>query len=1082
MCALSENTTKALEKRQLFLYNETNQFLKGVTNMPGDLTYFKRNAVNYYGVFLRGFDKGNPYKDKLTVVRKSYYESGLQTQKRKFTDMGEDGKVYKYNYTLNEDTALKWKVVNTANRVLERVPPQRDGDDYRVEIRDNFGKILKCIYFGPYHNWIKTKYYSSDSTEPVVELAYWDKNGMAAILKYTAGGDDNRPEVLHPCKVVEDQSLLQKIVDKLGVPEVSTLCSNGYVYFANDRIARRWERCCADPSLLDEGAYDSGFGAPYSETTGKKVDLTQTDDVIVPEKAAADSIVFDFGKDSDKPLPSRKLGINKPSEQPELPKLHSESLLGTDIYESNMGEPKRDVFDLLFSEEEKKKSAEEEKKLPDLSEKKDEIAALPDKDDTIGSGDEEDKLDEELLSDDDDDLDEGGSSIENITKEFDIPSASQRSYGYKRVRPIMGDDNADLGERAGMKTMEFMRQSLSEALGEPIENDKPTLAKKPEPITKKPEPAQAAAPVAPPEPGVNAPGGRLSPAKVIKTSTGDSYYYYGELNERGERHGKGRTSMHGDLTAYDGMYSHDKRDGFGAYYYSNGKICYIGDWSANRRNGVGISFKSKDRSMYVGSWENNCPVGIGVKFDENGNFKYIGKYEQGVLEGVGVSYLPDEEMLFVSRMEDEKPSQKGTLFDSEGNLLYHGTLVDGKRSGIGTQYNADGQVSYHGGWKDGMFHGQGVLSLPNGCRVSGSFVMGKIEGHAVFTTKRGKKLYEGEWVRNRFHGEGKKYDIKTGSWYSGRFAEGRPVGILSCFDRDGKLVYEGELRNELFHGAGVGYEDGEKVYDGEWKNGVRSGTGSEYKDGRVVYKGKFKDNVRRGIGTSYTPDGKLEYSGHWAEGRKDGEGLLYKDGKPYLAGNFSMGVLDGRVNEIKNGTVVKECIYSDGKCVYMREFTEDGLCVKYEGYVKDGIYEGMGCGFSQYGEKYFEGIFKGGKPFKSMKVRLQRLDDLPVRAKLIGSEYSRFIKGPNYVIEREIGQGSYSGLLVGGRPFGKGTIIYTDHGYTGAFEDGVACGLGVIYEWDGSEIKGTFAKTASVNTTEITLASGITYHLLNESR
>ena len=69
--------------------------------MPGDLTLFKKNAVNYYGVFLKGFDSGNPYKDKLTVVRKNYYETGLQTQKRKFTETGEDGKVYKYNYCLN---------------------------------------------------------------------------------------------------------------------------------------------------------------------------------------------------------------------------------------------------------------------------------------------------------------------------------------------------------------------------------------------------------------------------------------------------------------------------------------------------------------------------------------------------------------------------------------------------------------------------------------------------------------------------------------------------------------------------------------------------------------------------------------------------------------------------------------------------------------------------------------------------------------------------------------------------------------------------------------------------------------------
>ena len=328
--------------------------------MPGDLTYFKRNAVNYYGVFLKSYDKGNPYKDKLTVVRKNYYESGLQTQKRKFTDMGDDGKIYKYNYSLNEDTVLKWKVVNTANRVLERVPPQRDGDDYRVEVRDNFGKIQKCMYFGPYHNWIKTKYYGTSSSEPEVELVYWDKNGMAAILKYTSGGDDKRPEVLHPCRAVEDAKLLQKLTDKLGVPEVSTLCSNGYVYFANDRTARLWEKYCSDPSLLGE---DNDSPIMSDIAPAGKIDLTLTDDVIVPEEKPKESLTFRFSDDSKLP-PSREWGVKR-ADEPPMPKLHSDSLLedDEDKEEPEEEEKKRDVFDILFDDNDEEDSGEDDEEL-----------------------------------------------------------------------------------------------------------------------------------------------------------------------------------------------------------------------------------------------------------------------------------------------------------------------------------------------------------------------------------------------------------------------------------------------------------------------------------------------------------------------------------------------------------------------------------------------------------------------------------------------------------------------------------------------------------------------------------------------
>ena len=161
----------------------------------------------------------------------------------------------------------------------------------------------------------------------------------------------------------------------------------------------------------------------------------------------------------------------------------------------------------------------------------------------------------------------------------------------------------------------------------------------------------------------------------------------------------------------------------------------------------------------------------------------------------------------------------------------------------------------------------------------------------------------------------------------------------------------------------------------------------------------------------------------------------------------------------------------------MREYTDDGLTLKYEGHVKNGSYEGMGCGFSVYGEKYFEGIFKKNEPFKSMKVRLKNLEALEYSSEVSGSEYRKFVKGPDYAVERDYNGGAYSGLLVNGKPEGKGTIIYIDHGYTGAFVDGAACGVGVIYEWDGSEIKGTFVRQKGENTREITFANGVTYHL-----
>ena len=68
-------------------------------------------------------------------------------------------------------------------------------------------------------------------------------------------------------------------------------------------------------------------------------------------------------------------------------------------------------------------------------------------------------------------------------------------------------------------------------------------------------------------------------------------------------------------------------------------------------------------------------------------------------------------------------------------------------------------------------------------------------------------------------------------------------------------------------------------------------------------------------------------------------------------------------------------------------------------------------------------------------------------------------------------------MLIDGKPEGKGTILYFDHGYTGAFSHGKPCGVGVIYEWNGDEITGTFVDSPSYNTRTIEFANDVVYYL-----
>ena len=1079
--------------------------MRGDLNVANDLTYFKRNAVNYYGVFDSQFDEGNPYTDILTDVRRKYYESGLRTQKHRFMKKTEDGSNYKYNYTLNEDFVLKWKVFNEAH-IVERVIVSKE-DSYRVEIRDRTGKVLKkCIYFGIYHNWVKTKYFVEGKDKPEVELVYWDEKGVAVILKYTADGDDRYPEVLYPCSVVEDKELFAKITERLGVPEVFSLCSNGLVYFAEKSISRQWNRFCADPGLLDKttknkntvrndmdktAEFDPIKDKPKLKPTEprKRIDLTQTYDVIVPNVVQADSVVINK-KNENSPkkeepvstVTSRNVGLDtdeidlsrndgsRNSEQIKV-KLHSDSL--RDIpnkasEEKSKSKKNVDVFEYLNEPDNEPNAEEEENIEPDAGERR-----------TLAIDDDDDDDDNRIL-------DRSGAAgnepphIFEDTRQYNSVKArdnvSSNPFAEYSVDENDEDTLESIARSTNEKTLEDLQQVFENKHNS--EDSRVDISKKEN--NKQPSSHSNVSNLSDSFKNIGYTGGMsISPDKIIKISDDEVYYYYGGLNNSRKRNGHGRTAMKNGMTAYDGGYQNDLRNGFGVYYYRNGKICYVGDWKDNHRHGVGISFTHKGRSMYVGGWENDCPIGMGAKFDENGNLTFAGRYENGSREGIGMVYNPNDGGVFVSCWDNDKLSDRGTVFDSMGNLVYNGSWKHGTRNGMGTQYDKKGLVVYSGEWKDGKYHGEGSLNLSNGYKIVGQFVMGKVEGYAVVTTKKGKKLYEGNWKNNRYNGEGKLYNMRNGSWCQGTFANGNPVGVLSGYNQDGEKVYEGEWLNGKYHGSGVFFENDEKVYEGEWDNGIKSGSGREYKDGKCVYTGNFKNNMRSGFGTSYDSDGQINYSGLWSDNCYDGIGVLYVSGKPKFVGNFLMGMLNGRVNEINDGIVVKECIYKDGECNYMREYTDDGLTLKYEGHVKDGNYEGMGCRFSAYGEKYFEGIFKNNEPFKNMKVRLKKLDKLVYSDELSRCEYNKFIKGPNYVVEQDYRGGAYSGLLVKGKPSGKGTIIYTDHGYTGSFTDGAACGLGVIYEWDGSEIKGTFSKNANENTTEIKLANGITYYLIN---
>lgn len=204
---------------------------------------------------------------------------------------------------------------------------------------------------------------------------------------------------------------------------------------------------------------------------------------------------------------------------------------------------------------------------------------------------------------------------------------------------------------------------------------------------------------------------------------------------------------------------------------------------------------------------------------------------------------------------------------------------------------------------------------------------------------------------------------------------------------------------------------------------------------------------------------------------------LLENGSAEFAGMFSDGVKDGRINEISNNNVIKKCLYKDDELIYMCEYSGDGSLLYY-GNVKDGKRNGMGCSFIPYCEKQFEGIFKNGEPDKAMKICLKELPELPECKELENTEYELYRRTDEYIIEKNISGGIFTGKLKDGKPDGKGTILYSDHRYTGMFVDGEPNGDGIIYMRDGKQINGYFT-SEPFNGCETIIMANITYYKRN---
>lgn len=395
--------------------------------------------------------------------------------------------------------------------------------------------------------------------------------------------------------------------------------------------------------------------------------------------------------------------------------------------------------------------------------------------------------------------------------------------------------------------------------------------------------------------------------------------------------------------------------------------------------------------------------------------------------------------------------------------IYFGEVdANGNRTGHGRTQTANGTIMY-----------------------DGSYLNDNKDGFGVSFYKTGTIAYVGNWSSDMQNGFGIEFRPTDGSVTIGEFKDGSKSAVSTKYDKKGNLK---ALYNNFSHddnGAVITFnENSGNMFVAKSKNGKQSKSGIVIDcRGNLIYNGECKNGLFDGFGTLFNQDNEtVKYIGEFKKGEFCGVGILYDSDGTILLGSFANNLPNGRINKAFAGAVIGECIFNDGKCEYMREYSHDGTYLLFEGNIKDGKKEGMGSIFSNYGEKTFEGIFKDNEPFKNMQVITRQLESLPLFTEnRQNKDYAQYSTEKNYAVDFAFNNGVYCGTTKDNLPHGKGTVLYADHRFTGEFKNGKPQGNGMIYCSDGTIIKGSFY-TEKVKDSEKAEFSDVIYYYTLDSK
>jgi len=315
------------------------------------------------------------------------------------------------------------------------------------------------------------------------------------------------------------------------------------------------------------------------------------------------------------------------------------------------------------------------------------------------------------------------------------------------------------------------------------------------------------------------------------------------------------------------------------------------------------------------------------------------------------------------------------------------------------------QQKYEGITSNGEPDGKGILSFPDGKRVTGEWKNGN------------------EWNTDHFNNEGKligrtakgKYIIGAGEKIkmvlflrkvSGRWGW-HEEGVAG---KDYK--YEGTIENGKPNGSGIYTTPSGNQYIGDFKDGKKHGRGIFTYTSGSKYEGEFKEGKKHGQGTYTLPNGS-KYVGEWRE-NKSWKGTEY-DKNGNVIGKF--------VNEVKKIEEPVVVIVKKPAVVVKKSYT--GVLFRHW---ENRQWRWFRNGNEKKNRKYVGDIENGGPNGQGTLT-------FPDGRKYVGG-FKHWVRNGQGTLTKPNGD-KYVGEYKDGERHGQGTYTWSDgRKYVGEYKDG----------------------------------------------